>query len=596
LRLPILAAAALALPAALAAQATAPVTKRAPAPRRPAAAPAPASAGAPATAPAAPAAAPLPRTYDARPTGPTITAADLMSRLYPFADDSMMGRDAGTLGNVKATDYLAAEARRLGLQPAGDSGTYFQTLPYKIRSTDPASRFVVGGTAMTLGTDWVATGLTAARIENAPAVFGGTLGDSTALLGDALAGKVVVYRVPLTPGALRYLRGESPAPRAAAIVLVGLDPFMRFLERPAQFVDDPAQRAAGADAPPAVIVATAQADALFGRALDGLRPGATGRPLTLAFTPKVEPVPFPSRNVVAVLPGSDPALRGQYVAVGAHNDHVGQARRAVDHDSLRLFNRVVRPGGAEDQGKVATPAQQAQVNAALARWRAANPGTARADSIYNGADDDASGSVTVLEIAERLAAMPTKPKRSVLFVWHTGEEKGLLGSEWYTDHPTVPRDSVVAQLNIDMVGRGGAEDVTGETKDGRTLRGGPGYLQLVGSRRLSTELGDLVETVNRDARLGLRFDYSMDANGHPQNIYCRSDHYSYARYGIPVVFFTTGGHADYHEVTDEAQYIDYAHMARVGTLIADVAVRVADLDRRVRVDQPKPDPKGRCQQ
>jgi Zn-dependent M28 family amino/carboxypeptidase len=142
--------------------------------------------------------------------------------------------------------------------------------------------------------------------------------------------------------------------------------------------------------------------------------------------------------------------------------------------------------------------------------------------------------VTVLEIAERLAAMPAKPKRSVLFVWHTGEEKGLLGSAWYTEHPTVPRDSVVAQLNLDMVGRGAATDVTGETRDGQPVRGGPDYVQLVGSRRLSTELGDLVESVNRDGRLGLAFDYSMDANGHPMNIYCRSDHYSYARYGIPV--------------------------------------------------------------
>jgi Zn-dependent M28 family amino/carboxypeptidase len=204
--------------------------------------------------------------------------------------------------------------------------------------------------------------------------------------------------------------------------------------------------------------------------------------------------------------------------------------------------------------------------------------------------------VTVLEIAERLAAMPAKPKRSVLFVWHTGEEKGLLGSAWYTEHPTVPRDSVVAQLNLDMVGRGAATDVTGETRDGQPVRGGPDYVQLVGSRRLSTELGDLVESVNRDGRLGLTFDYSMDANGHPMNIYCRSDHYSYARYGIPVVFFTTGGHSDYHQVTDEPQYIDYARMARVGTLVADAAVRVANLDHRVAVDKPKPDPKGSCQQ
>jgi hypothetical protein len=121
-------------------------------------------------------------------------------------------------------------------------------------------------------------------------------------------------------------------------------------------------------------------------------------------------------------------------------------------------------------------------------------------------------------------------------------------------------------------------------------------VQLIGSRRLSTELGDLIEQVNQSNKLGLAFDYSQDANGHPQNIYCRSDHYEYARYGIPIVFFTTGGHSDYHQVTDEPQYIDYGRMAQVATLVRDAAVAVANLDHRIVVDKPKPDPKGRCVQ
>ena len=148
-------------------------------------------------------------------------------------------------------------------------------------------------------------------------------------------------------------------------------------------------------------------------------------------------------------------------------------------------------------------------------------------------------------------------------MWHVGEEEGLWGSTWFTDHPTVPRESIVAELNMDMVGRGAATDQTGNSKDGEKLHGGPGYLQVVGSRRLSTELGDLAESVNRSGQHGLHFDYSMDANGHPQNIYCRSDHAEYARYGIPIAFFTTGGHADYHQLTDEPQYIDYNRMAQV---------------------------------
>jgi Zn-dependent M28 family amino/carboxypeptidase len=221
---------------------------------------------------------------------------------------------------------------------------------------------------------------------------------------------------------------------------------------------------------------------------------------------------------------------------------------------------------------------------------------ARLDSISNGADDDGSGSVSVLEIAESVASMKTKPKRSIVFVWHAGEEAGLWGSQWFTDHPSVPRDSIVAQLNMDMVGRGAASDVTGEDKAGALLYGGPGYLQIVGSRRLSTELGDLIESVNTREKLGFKFDYGMDANGHKQNIYCRSDHYEYARYGIPIAFLTTGGHSDYHQVTDEPQYIDYEHMADVARLVRASAITIANLDHRVAVDKPKPDPKGRCVQ
>jgi hypothetical protein len=306
------------------------------------------------------------------------------------------------------------------------------------------------------------------------------------------------------------------------------------------------------------------------------------------------PTPFAARNVVAMLPGSDPKLRGQIVAVGAHSDHVGTTRRAFDHDSLLIFNRIVRPGGAEDSDKMGTPEQFTQVNAELAEWRKTHP--ARQDSIYNGADDDGSGSVAVLEVAEYLASLKVKPKRSTLFVWHAGEEKGLWGSAYYTEHPTVPRDSIVAQLNLDMVGRGAAADQTGFTKDGKELRGGPDYLQLVGTRRLSTALGDLVETVNRTGKHGFTFDYAMDANGHPMNIYCRSDHYEYAKWGIPVAFFTTGGHSAYHQLTDEAQYIDYPHMQRVTRLVAEIAQSLGNAATRPVVDQPKLDPRGSCKQ
>jgi hypothetical protein len=327
--------------------------------------------------------------------------------------------------------------------------------------------------------------------------------------------------------------------------------------------------------------------------LDSLKTGAVGKPL--AGTIVLREDQAPGRNVIAILPGSDPALKGQYVAIGAHNDHVGFNHQPVDHDSVKAYMTVARPQGADSpSGPTLTEEQATRIRTMLDSLRKLHP--ARLDSIFNGADDDGSGSMSVLEIAEALSAARTKPKRSIIFVWHTGEEAGLWGSEYFTDNPTVPRDSIVAQLNMDMVGRGGPKDITGEAKGGGVLHGGPGYVQLVGSRRLSTELGDVIEDVNKTNKLGLNFDYAIDANGHPQNIYCRSDHYSYARYGIPVVFFTTGGHADYHQVTDEPQYIDYARMAQVATLVHDSALRIANLDHRLVVDKPKPDPKGRCVQ
>ena len=371
-------------------------------------------------------------------TSASISVEDLQSRLYLYAHDSMMGREAGTPGNAKATAYLAAEAARLGLEPAGEDGTYFQDI-----------------------------GATSARFQGGP--------------------------------------------------------------------------------------------------------------------------PGTSRNVIAILRGSDPVLREEYVAIGAHNDHVGIRRGGpVDHDSLKAFNsELTRLGAPHWAGARAAKRDSIRVLIRLNLDSIRRLRPARQDSISNGADDDGSGTVTVLEIAEALAKMPVKPKRSILFVWHTAEEKGLLGAKWFTEHPTVAREKIVAQLNMDMVGRGSAADIEG---------GGPDYLQLVGSRRVSTELGDIVEQVNAKNPRPFKFDYQFDANGHSERIYCRSDHYMYARYGIPITFFTTGLHPDYHQVTDEPQYIDYPKMQRVADFVRDITITVANLGHRPVVDKPVGDPEARCVQ
>jgi len=333
--------------------------------------------------------------------------------------------------------------------------------------------------------------------------------------------------------------------------------------------------------PRSIYVSRRAAEQMFGAAPATLAPGTLGRTLRGSIA-NVE-TPTPARNVVAVLRGSDAALRGQYLAIGAHSDHVGTTDEPADHDSLRAYLTVARPRGADDEPRRPSGGEAARIRAitdSLRRLRAP-----RVDSVFNGADDDASGTATVLEVAEALVRQP--PRRSVLFVWHMAEERGLWGSDYFTRNPTVPRDSIVAQINIDMVGRGGRDDLP---------NAGPGYLQVIGPRRLSGEYAKLIERVNEAGGHGMRFDYQYDANNHPDQYYCRSDHYMYARYGIPVAFFSAGGHRDYHQLTDEPQYIRYNQLRGVARYVLDLARTVADLDRRVAVDRPKPDPEGQCVQ
>ncbi|HEX6750017.1 MAG TPA: M28 family peptidase [Longimicrobium sp.] len=545
-----------------------------------------------------------PRTHAPTPTTAAINPADLMTRLYAFSDDSMGGRLIASEGNRKGVEYIASELRRFGLQPAGDNGTFFQAIPYVERVMDTTATLNAGGQRLRAWVDYLPrdNGSGARSLEGVQVVYAGMMADSAHMVDSAaVAGKLVV--VALGPGFVGNPPGTVSRPaitrryrRAAGIAIAGLDDItpasLAIYRQPLQVM----QGGQSPELPAYMYVTKRAAAALLGADPATLQPGATGGTVTGGPRFIERPVPISARNVVAVLPGSDPALRREYVALGAHNDHVGEGGDPVANDSIYVVNHLFRTEGADDPAPRLTAEQQAQVNGILATIRQRTGGTsARGDTIYNGADDDGSGSMGLLEIAQYFASRP-HPKRSLLFVWHVGEEAGLLGSEYFTDHPTVPRESIVAQLNMDMIGRGGADDVTGSSKDGAKLHGGPGYVQLVGSRRLSTELGDLAETVNRQGNHGLNFDYAMDANGHPQNIYCRSDHYEYARYGIPIIFFTTGGHADYHQVTDEPQHIDYARLAQVANYVADLATHVANLDHRPVVDHPKPDPNGRCVQ
>jgi hypothetical protein len=551
---------------------------------------------------AVPCIAQAPRTHRPAPTTAAISVRDLETRVYVIADDSMEGREAGRPGALKAAAYIAREAKRLGLEPGGTNGSYFQDIPLVRRSPDSTSSLRVeapGDSATTLvyGRDFAPYPRTAVQTflggnafggtfagERVPVVFGGRIGDST-LIDPALAeGKFVVFTAPADlPGLGRFFQAGVPARyrRAAAIGLVRPDGLPPFLRAPRDFYGD-----AEKPWPMALPVVALTADAARGLLGAGSAPGPTGRAVSGRFGYLDTPTPVPSRNVVAILRGADPRLRTQLVAIGSHYDHVGLTPRPLDHDSIRAYNAVVRPRGADDPPREPSADEVQRVREALARIRAERP--ARADSINNGADDDASGAAIMLEIAEAFSAPRARPARSLLFVWHTAEEKGLYGAQYFSDHPSVPLDSIVAMVNMDQMGRGDPEDAP---------TGGPNSLVVIGSRRLSTELGDLVERVNARPAHGFRLDYGFDRDGDPTNAYCRSDHYMYARYGVPVVFFSAAAwHRDYHMVSDEPQYIAYERMAKIGAYVRDVVGELAGAARRPVVDRAKPDPDGVCVQ
>jgi len=541
------------------------------------------------------------------PTTAAITVRDLQIRLYQFSDDSMQGRQVGRVGNMKGTNYIASEVKRLGLKPAGDNGTFFQVLPYHLHSYTNHSRLTINGNPLAWNEDWVAVaGSRAPRpVSSAEVIFGGTMGDTLSQITAAQAnGKFVVVlpAPPRTgpPGGRGGGRGFAPPANrfagAAAVATIDLDALTP-AQRVALNVPTVAtQSAAGgrggrggrggaAQAPPdsltilhqqiealepaaAIRITRAAAAQLFGRpSVDGLTPGITGGTVTASLDFIETPSEW-GRNVVAIIPGSDPVLRHEYVAIGAHNDHIGLAA-PVDKDSLKAFNDIRNRMLIANQMIALTQDQLATIRVNMDSIRKVHP-AARMDSVNNGADDDGSGSMGVLEIAEYIASMKVKPKRSVLFVWHTGEEAGLVGSNFFTHNPTVPMDSIVAQINIDMIGRGRAEDLPG---------GGPDYLGVVGSFFDSKDLGETVQAVNKKQAKPLDLDYRYDTtltwSGY-NNIYGRSDHYNYALQGVPIAFFFTGLHGDYHQRSDEAEFIDYPHYAKIANYLRDVLVTVAD--------------------
>jgi hypothetical protein len=529
-------------------------------------------------------------------TSAEITVEDVRTRTYIIADDSMEGRDTGKRGGLRSAQYIAGELKRLGLEPAGDNGTYLQRIPWVSRTPDTAGVLRVGEQTLRWGADYLVIpklGFALAlggqpfgggfRGDNVATVYGGRVGDST--IAPALTrGKVVVFAAPTFAFWQRDNLRRYAGARAIVVVTLDLGAPSAYKVRRETYWDS---TGASGVAPLTIISVTkAAAAAMFTAPFDQLTIGAAGLPLSGGAGFIDAPTEAPAYNVVGIVRGSDAKLRNTYVAIGSHHDHVGMGP-PVDHDSIRAFNQVVRVRGADDPPpRQVSDEQWAKIHAVLDSLHRVHG--VRLDSTFNGADDDGSGTVLALEIAEAFAKATPKPKRSLLFVWHTAEEKGLYGAQYFSDHPTVPRDSIVAQVNMDQMGRGDPVD---------NPPGGPNALVVIGPRRLSTELGAMVEKVNARPEHKFTLDYEFDRDNDPTNAYCRSDHYMYARYGIPVAFFVAAAwYIDYHMVSDEPQYIAYDRMTKIGRFIRDYVADVANLGTRPAVDQPKPEPNGLCRQ
>jgi hypothetical protein len=330
-----------------------------------------------------------------------------------------------------------------------------------------------------------------------------------------------------------------------------------------------------ANAPGAATISRAVAEQIFGKPVSALRVGDTGAPISADFRHAWRLSPYPARNVIAVLPGSDPKLASEYVLVGAHNDHVGVNPVVVDHDSVRAYNMVVRRQGSNDPVCTPTAEQQRKIDSLIARARSIRP--VRRDSIMNGADDDGSGTVVLLELAEKFAR--EKTGRSLVFISHQGEEGGLLGSRWFTDNPTIPLSQIVAAHNMDMVGKG---------RNWQVKYGGPNSVQMLGARRLSREFGDIIDSVNANSPEPMAIDKSWDVPANPLNRFCRSDQVNYVRKDIPVVYMSLGYAVDYHQHTDEPRYIDYDHAARLGRFVHSVMGAVANRPNKPAIAGPDP--------
>jgi hypothetical protein len=452
-----------------------------------------------------------------------IREADIKRDLFVLAADKYRGREGGTLDELRASAWLAEQIRAIGLQPAGDEGTYFQFFQIQRTRLTTASRLSIGATQLKPNQNALVFAPVNAAVT-APLVYVGT-GTATELLKVDIRGKAVALLFSGNPtpdlsfrrflsATLRDKSAELVKAGAVAVVFV-CDPRAQVIYEHWGHTYERGRYGLPGDANTKVVT-TAPIILLPHSARNWIQQDGQ----QFAADLRVESFNYPSVNIVAKVAGTDAKLKSENVLFSTHQDHDG-----VRH-------------------------------------------TVAGDSIWNGADDNATGCAALLAIMRAFKQQPAR--RTALFVYHGAEERGLLGSRYYSANPTVPKESIVAVLNAEMMGRNA-----------------PDSAALLGSIPPHRNSSDLVNMALAANQAGPKFklDTEWDKATHPEGWYFRSDHLPYARLGIPAIMYTSWLHPDYHTPKDEAARINYPKLTSMTRWMYLTGWAVANREQR-----PAPEP------
>ena len=477
----------------------------------------------------------------------SITEAKLKEQLYIYASDEFEGRETGQPGQKKAVEYLKAYYEKLGIPAAKKDGDYFQKVPLEV-SQLPKGSLTVKGEAFPLGDDFLTFSKAIGKYDKIVyAAYGIETDAYSDYKGLDVKDKIILIKAgePIDKNGNYILSGskeksiwsnmsESIGKRmelatskgAAGVLYFDEGNFSRFNSRFKYMKSNDSGRMELSDTSSSgfftFFINANLAQAILPKIATDNKPRSLAVPITINIQSENNTVE--SENVVAFLKGTEKP--DEYLIISSHLDHIG-----ISADG----------------------------------------------EINNGADDDGSGSVALLEIAEafkKASDAGNGPKRSIVFLHVTGEEKGLLGSRYYTDiEPIFPLENTVADLNIDMIGRIDPK-----------RQGNRNYIYLIGSDKLSTDLHDLSEAVNKKYT-NIELDYTFNDENDPNRFYYRSDHYNFAKNNIPIIFYFNGTHEDYHRPGDTPDKINYDLLENRTRLIFYTAWEIANREQRVIVDK-----------